>query len=126
MTFEDVRFITYGLISIALGIIYIMQRKQNKRVKRIQDQVENNHVDELGNPINMREEQDVRHEENTNSLKIIMLKQDRINEKIDRTNEKIDHVNRKVDTLFSRVGINNGRIDDLEDTLDLRKGKKND
>lgn len=65
----------YGYIisSIITGIfgLIILRRQNNtkKKVDAITDQVVNGHKREDGTPINLRDEQDDRHNENTNSLK---------------------------------------------------------
>lgn len=68
-----------ALISFVVGP-YVLQARANRRLKRIDqktdrtlDHVENNHRDPAtGVPINMREEADERHEENTEKLDAVL------------------------------------------------------
>jgi len=54
--------------TLGLLVIGYFQRKNGKNTRAIRYQVENNHIDEQGNPINLREEFDDRHEHNKNQL----------------------------------------------------------
>ena len=100
-----------SLTAILVAWISIAKVRDSRRIKRIQSQVENNHVDEFGNPINLREEQDERH---TEVIKVIR----QLSYKVENVNGEVQHVNRKVDAVFSRVDKLNDKFEDLEDTVE--------
>lgn len=71
--------ITPIVLAILTGIMF----RQNGKIKRVQDQVVNNHRRSDGTPINFREESDERHLEISSALKTI-------NRKIDANTSRLD------------------------------------
>jgi len=97
-----------ALISFVVGPI-ILQGRANRRLKKIDektdrtlDQVENNHVDADGNPINMREENDDRHEE------IIGILRDH--------GEILERHDKSLAALSRSDGVQDERLQRIEDT----------
>jgi len=80
----------------ALAVLGLGARLNNK-VNRVRDdaaatryQVENNHIDEHGNPINLREEADGRHSENSEKLDSLARNLDRVRDSVARIWERTD------------------------------------
>lgn len=61
------------VIGPAMGVV---MHRQTKRLRRIDEQVSNDHVNEHGEPINMRVEQDERHAELVRKLDTVLQIQD--------------------------------------------------
>ena len=61
---------SFGLVTTVTAIVF--GARLNGKVNAIKYQVENNHLDENGNPINLREEADERHGENSSKLDTIL------------------------------------------------------
>lgn len=100
---------------IVIAVLAVFVGKQNKRIKKIDDQVSNNHVDDTGNPINMREENDERHKEVTQTLRTI-------NTKIDRNTKKIA----KIETGLDRVRDDLYNVKHILPRWITRKAKTNE
>lgn len=94
-----------ALISFVLGP-YILQARANHRLKKIDektdravDQLENNHRDEEGNPINLREEADERHAENGRKLDKIIATQADHGKRL----ERLEGSDKKQDDRLGRI-----------------------
>lgn len=89
------------LLVLLLG--WYLNRKVNRisvDTRRTRDQVENNHFGEDGEPINLREEADHRHNENS--------------EKLDRVLEELTRLRKSVGRLWERADKHTDQIHELE------------
>lgn len=75
-TFRTVMTFGGGLIASLSVVAVALIARNNSSTKAIRSQVENNHFDSEGKPINMREENDERHGENHRMLTLILSRFD--------------------------------------------------
>jgi len=69
---------TIGAVLVALlGVQNVRIGRIRKDAAETREQVANNHKDEHGNPINLRDEQDERHAENAQKLDLIISTQEK-------------------------------------------------
>lgn len=81
-----------GIVAICVAIISGYTFRMNARLKRVQHQVENDHLNPDGSRINMRVESDERHSEITRSLKTINNKLDRNSGRLDKIENLVYHL----------------------------------
>lgn len=81
---------------VVLAVVAAFTVKQNSRMKRIQDQVENSHKNPDGTIINMREESDERHSQITGALKAIDTKMDSNTHKISALTTRLDKIEKRL------------------------------
>lgn len=104
-----------GLVLVAIislvARISIKVTRVSKDAAETREQVSNNHIDDDGNPINLREEQDRRHAENKAAIERLDL---RLSNGLTAISQTID---REFSLLVKAIDVNTRRIDDIEDTI---------
>lgn len=97
-----------GVVLGLIGIIVKRVGRMRRDTTAVRDQVVNHHVDEDGEPILMRDENDTRHAETAGWFK--ELRRD------------VGGLREDVRGLRSDIRHERDRIDDIEDTLTKREG----
>lgn len=125
---------TVGVISTPLsGVLIAIVAKQGKVVRKVRDQVENSHVDPIsGEPYNLRDNIDDNQNEVLVELKELRGELKGVRRDVGRVDSRTLEVERDVRSITrtladhttdeaGRTTLIQGRIEDLEDTLNVRK-----
>lgn len=118
--------VTVGTVIVAgIGSLTPVVVGIAKKLERIRNQVENDHVDQHGTPINMREENDERHNEITSALSQISAAVGRADQRLLNVELQQATVTEKLTGLQKLMEEGDDalseRVDDLEHTLNPKK-----
>ncbi|WP_336841736.1 hypothetical protein [Stenotrophomonas maltophilia] len=108
--------------SVAVAIVGAIGLILVKKVERIRDQVENDHKHPDGTPINMREEQDDRHDEVMETLRGLQKQVGRVEDRVDGHAQQLAaHLAWSAEWSREQERADRELADRIEDTMDPRK-----
>lgn len=110
-----------GVVTVAfltlLGTILTLLVQTRSHAKRADEQVSNNHVDEDGNPINLREESDERHAENGAKLDAALSELKGVRSELTQTRADVGGMRSDIRQLYRQDADMSERITDLDNTI---------